>query len=119
MTAKHGFLLQHLHEGGAQIEEQASLLIGQLRYRDCRASPGALAPQFALVPPLYQVAAGHEGQSVAKRAIGISGEGIELVGGDREVGIGPQERGDLVGAGFLDADLGGAERGIRRPPVLA
>ena len=74
----HSLLLEHLHEGAAQIEKQVPLLIIQFRDGDCGALPRALAPQVALVPPLNQVAAGKKWLGVGKRPVGSVGLG----GGD-------------------------------------
>ena len=75
--------LERLHESVAQVEQQSALQVRLLRLGDGGALLGALQAQFALVLPLVQIAEGDQGKGIAERAVGIAGEGVELVDGRR------------------------------------
>ncbi len=118
---EHGFLLEHLDEGGAEVEQQVPSLVIQFRDGDGRTFLGALPPEGTLVPPFDEVAGGDERHGIGKRPVGIvgRGEGADLVDGHSEVRVGPQVGGNLVGAGFLNSDLAGAESSDWRHPIPA
>ena len=113
-----GLLLQGLHEGIAQVEEQRALLIGELGFGHGGALLRALQTQFALARALVQIAAGKQGERAAQRTIGVAAEGRKLVQRGGQIGIGPQVRGDFLGLGLIDGDASGAQGGVGRGELL-
>ena len=111
---QHRLGLERRDEGAAQVEEQVALLVGQLRDGHGGALLRAFQAQFALVCPLVQIVGGDVRKGGAEGAVRVAGEGIELIDADGHVGIGPQVGGDLLGLGFVDADLAGAQGRVGR-----
>ena len=120
-----GPLLQRLHERGAQIEKQITLLIGILGHCNLRLLLRTLAPQFALMPPFVQIGDGAGRKSVGEGRVSrrpttgrsLRRERINLVDGSGQVRIRPKIRRDLLGARFVNEN--GRGPGPRlKPEVL-
>src|SRR5262249_43703011 len=72
----------------------------------------ALTAQVALAAAFHEVIDRKEPYGVSEGTIGIACDGIDLITRERDLGVGAEKCGDLLGAGLLDSDLVGAKGGI-------